>query len=67
MKDMQKRILIARCRNCEAAFFQHGKTCIWRSFDNGYCFDGMDNDEANKEITKNFSEFQTKISRGFID
>lgn len=67
MKDMQKRILIARCRNCEEQMQRNGKACAWRSLSNDYCFDGMDNDEANKEITKNFSEFQTKISRGFID
>ena len=47
MKDMSKRILLARCQNCEEQIQRQGKRCAWRSLGNDYCFEGMSNEEAN--------------------
>jgi hypothetical protein len=33
---------------------------------NDYCFEGMSNEEANAEISRNFQDFQTKIARELI-
>ena len=32
-----------------------------------YCFDGMNTEEAHREIKKNFDDFQTKIARGLVE
>ncbi len=66
MKDMSKRILLARCQNCEEQIQRQGKRCAWRSLGNDYCFEGMSNEEANAEISRNFKDFQTKIARELI-
>ena len=66
MKDMSKRILLAGCQNCEEQIQRQGKRCAWRSLGNDYCFEGMSNEEANAEISRNFKDFQTKIARELI-
>lgn len=66
MKDMSKRILLASCQNCEEQIQRQGKRCAWRSLGNDYCFEGMSNEEANAEISRNFQDFQTKIARELI-
>lgn len=66
MKDMSKRILLARCRNCEEQMQRNGKACAWRSLSNDYCFDGMNNEEAHQEIQRNFDDFSTKLARGMV-
>ena len=58
----EDEILKAKCRNCESAYRQHGKLCPWRSISGDYCFDGMNKEEARREIKKNFDDFQTKIA-----
>lgn len=35
-----------------------------RSISGDYCFDGMNTEEAHREIKKHFDDFQTKIARG---
>lgn len=32
-----------------------------------YCFDGMNTEEAHREIKKNFDDFQAKIARGLVE
>jgi hypothetical protein len=66
MKDMSKRILLARCKNCENQYWEHGKRCAWRSLGNEYCFDGMSNEEAHEEIDKHFKSFQTQIATELV-
>lgn len=39
MKDMSKRILLARCQNCEEQIQRQGKSCAWRSLGNDYCWE----------------------------
>lgn len=59
-------ILKARCNNCESVYRQHGKLCPWRDLSGDHCFDGMNIEEAHREIKKNFDDFQTKIARGLV-
>lgn len=58
----KKEILKARCNNCESSYRQYGKLCPWRSISGDYCFDGMNTEEAHREIKKHFDDFQTKIA-----
>ena len=62
LKDLK-----ARCNNCESSYREHGKLCLWRSISGDYCFDGMNTEEAHREIKKNFDDFQTKIARGLVE
>ena len=57
-------ILKAKCQNCESAYHEYGKLCPWRSISGDYCFDGMNVEEAHREISKHVDEFQTEIARG---
>ena len=66
MNDMAKKILLERCRNCERAINERDKLCAWRSLSNDHCWDGMSEEEAHKEIARNFDYTQTKIRRGQI-
>jgi hypothetical protein len=59
-------ILKASCDNCESQIRQYGKLCPWRSISGDYCFDGMNTEEAHREIKKNFDDFQTEIARSFL-
>lgn len=63
----EDEILKAKCRNCESSYREHGKLCPWRSISGDYCFDGMNTEEAHREIKKNFDDFQTKIARGLVE
>ena len=47
------KVLKARCNNCERSYREHGKLCPWRSISGDYCFDGMNTEEAHREIKKN--------------
>lgn len=58
--------LKAKCRNCESAYNEYGKRCPWRSISGDYCFDGMNIEEAHREIRKHFDDFQTKIAQGLV-
>ena len=55
-------ILKASCYNCESQYQQYGKLCPWRSISNDYCFDGMNTEEAHREIKKKVDDFQTEIA-----
>lgn len=58
--DRSKRILLARCNNCENRIRAYGKRCAWRSLSNDYCFDGMDIEAAHEKIGAEFDDF-TKV------
>ena len=66
MNDAEKKILLERCRNCERGINERGKLCAWRSLSNDHCWDGMSEEEAHKEIKRQFDDVQTKIARGQI-
>lgn len=66
MNDTEKKILLERCRNCERSINERGKLCAWRSLSNDHCWDGMSEEEAHKEIKRQFDDVQTKIARGQI-
>ena len=66
MKITENEILKAKCNNCESAYHEYGKLYPWRSISGDYCFDGMNVEEAHREIKKHFDEFQTEIARGIV-
>ena len=55
---MREKALKARCNNCERSYREHGKLCPWRSISGDYCFDGMNTEEAHREIKKTFDEWK---------
>jgi hypothetical protein len=63
---LSRKIILEKCKNCERAFNEYGKLCHWRIFEKNYCFDGLSDEEANKEINKHFDYFQTQIARGLV-
>lgn len=62
----ENEILKAKCNNCENTYRKYGKLYPWRSISGDYCFDGMNVEEAHREIKKHFDDFKTKIARGLV-
>lgn len=61
MDDREKRLVFARCRNCEEHYHAYGKACAFRSLGNEHCFDGMEADDAHKKIREMFDDFSKVI------
>ena len=50
----------AKAKALEAEMQEKEPDAGWEAMNGDYCFDGMNTEEAHREIKKNFDDFQTR-------